>query len=187
MLTFLTISGINDRMNHETKIKSPERTNHRKPNYGLRRMVAIALVGTGFATGMYAVNNHNDRSDRPVKPEAVAMGHVDHLISSLTIEDGARIRKDPFIPDIQSEPNNLVSELDLKDSIKVETDGKAVVATETADGSWFGLPAQELRESLQRVDPDLELELKGDSDGYVWINQQKATPERTDVADDSNQ
>lgn len=169
-------------MSYETKTQSPERTDNKNPNYALRRMIAVALIGTGFATGMYAVNRHDDRSDRPVKPGAVAVGHVDRSISSLTLEDGARIRKDPYVPDIQSEPNNLVSELDLKDSIEVDTDGKAVVASETADGEWYGIPATKLRESLMRVDPDLKLRLKGDSDGYVWVNQQRAEPERNDIA-----
>jgi hypothetical protein len=162
----------------ETKKEAQETTSRNSPNYGLRRLVALALIGAGAASGMYAVNKHNDRSDRPVKPEAVKVGHVDRSITSISLEDGARIRKDPFVPSISSESNNLVDE--LEEPITVETDGKAVVASETPDGNWYGIPA----ESLRRIDPDFKL--KGDSDGYVWVNHQKATPKIVDVADDIN-
>ena len=171
-------------MSQETNKKNPEKS--KQPNFKLRRMAALGLIGaTGLVGGAGIVHAAAGKS-LPLTPSEVAKeydGYVDNSIDSVNIDKGARLRSSPSVSDESGgAPSNLLDQTDM--TMKVEGNKKVIVHYDV-NGEWFGLPAENLKESLKRVDPDLNL--RGDSNGYVWVNEQKALAETSQVVDNPNQ
>jgi len=168
LLTFLTISGINDRMSSEKNTKTPER--NKKPNYTLRRLGALGLIGVTGVVGGAGIVHATAGKSVPKNPSEIAMeygGYVDNGITSITIDKGANLRSDPADGDDDAGMTNLIKT--TNETIRVKADNDITVSQDI-NGTWYGVPA----ESLNRVDPDLKV--KGNSDGYIYVNDQRAIP-----------
>ena len=151
--------------------KTPEKP---KPNYKLRRRAALALIAVAsFTAGVNAGAKENN--PRPVKPDQNTLSRIDPSIESVTIEKGAKLRENPAVTDAEAGLGNILDKADKQIKIKADND---IATSFDVNGEWFGVPA----ESIKRIDPDLKVE--GDSDGYVWINEQKATAKVNHDADD---
>lgn len=191
VLTIIRISGINYNMkkmkSQETKNPSPERQN-KKPNYTLRRWGAV-VVGTAvvFAgvNGLIATAKHSESSEKipknntPQLPNYLSRADIDQNIIALSLAEGARVRSEPAVT---KETNSNILE-EIEKPVEIPAD-EGMVVSHDVNGDWFGFPAEDLKESLKRVDPDLDFDPKADSDGYVWVNEQRATPQYSQPADD---
>jgi hypothetical protein len=165
-------------MNKETNI-TPEKKAH-EPNYPLRQLGALAAVLAIAVSGGNIASAIAHRDDRPVKfPEFNGIGFLDKSILSLTLAKGAKIRSEPFLPSDLDTEDTLLDVLD--EPLEVSLNDGAIVDSMNRDGTFYGIPA----ESLSRYDPNLKIQ--GDSDGTVWVSDQRATPERTKVVDESKQ
>jgi hypothetical protein len=173
LLTFLSISGINEHMSLE---RSPEKTNN-KPNYTVRRMVAVALVGAvGFVGGLELAHGGRSGNRLPETPSQVAQkygGRVDGSVTSLTILKGANIRSGLDQLD-SGDPNNLITT--AKKTFTVETNNDLVV-DQSNNGTVFAVPV----ESLRRIMPDLSV--KDTPDGDIYVSSERAIPHGGDSED----
>jgi hypothetical protein len=176
-------------MSQETNKKNPE--NSKKPNFKLRRIgatvatlaAAATLVAGADTVKNVAAQSHGNTGTKTElitpSPNSIYAGEEDENITSVTISDGARLRSEPVVSDFEEgAPSNVVDTTDSTMKIK---GNKKVLVHYDVNGEWFGVPA----DSLMRVDPDLKL--RGDSDGYVWVNEQKASAETSQVVDNSKQ
>ena len=93
-------------------------------------------------------------------------------ITSVTIQDGARLRENPIVPGQYEDDGTLLTELDRGGVIETPNG----VSTFTDDnGEWYAMSAEEAA-GLATDEDDKEAILK-DDDGKVWVNDDRATPQ----------
>ncbi|MEP7205101.1 MAG: hypothetical protein ABI716_02820 [Candidatus Saccharibacteria bacterium] len=117
-----------------------------------RKLAAIGALATVVLTGC---------SDTPKD-----YGEKNPKVSSVSLDNGARIRNDPFVGS-SPEFDSLIRTVDLNNlanSIDIPTPG-GVYEQRDANGEWYGIPA---------ADFPAGSEMKDDSDGIVWVNDAKA-------------
>lgn len=126
-------------------------------------MLATAAV---LAGGDRILNNSNS---------ANRVGSVDKSIEYVDISVGAHLRSEPFVPqDLNVDPNDLIAT--TKEPIRLKASDNILVTTDI-NGEWDGIP----KKALERVidDPELKKELEHNSAKYIYVNEQKATTERS--------
>lgn len=99
---------------------------------------------------------------------------LDTNISQLVIEDGATVRQDPFVGDVETNTDNRIGTLDIGEMtvLIVDSEDGVYVKENTTNGDWYGVPAA----NLVNVDGT-----ESDEDGIVWVNEQKAYPANSPV------
>jgi hypothetical protein len=141
-------------------MKSTEQINpetQKSPTEREKRIRKLTIGAIGLVLGLATITGATGCVAR-------SMGEVDKHITSVTIETGARLRSDPNVADVNNgDSPNLLATNDTTFTVEANNDIKS-----TNDSDWYGIPA----ESLKRVDPDLDV--SGDKDGVIWVNQQKA-------------
>lgn len=102
---------------------------------------------------------------------------LDTKITCVTIEDGARIRANPFVPGPDQSPNDLLV-IEMKDyksfssspaSFTVQTP-KGVASASDNNGVWYGINRDDFVGALAG---DLAKEF-GEGDELVWVNESKS-------------
>jgi hypothetical protein len=92
-------------------------------------------------------------------------------ITSITVQDGARIREKPIVPGQYEGDDTLLAEVDQGDVI--ETPG-GVKTYEDNNGEWYTIPAKEAAELVtDEEDKEAILAVEGD----VWVNDDRAVPQ----------
>jgi enamine deaminase RidA (YjgF/YER057c/UK114 family) len=117
--------------------------------------VVTALATTAVLAGVALSAEHGGNSS----PET--RGTVDNSIESVTLNPDANIRFDPYVG--EGENNNNALHLGAQITIDVNHDARILDGTK--DGSWVGIPLDEVK----TVIPNIDL---GDKNGVVWINEQ---------------
>lgn len=135
-----------------------------------RRFFVFVIAGL-LAVGLAAC------SSSPSKGYA-----LDKEVSCLVVEDGARFRSAPHVPDRNSS-DNLVLQIELQDhrlfvgaptSFRVNTPDGAAVQSEFHNGSWYGVRRSDLAQALKG---DLREKVETeDGDELVWVNKDRAQP-----------
>lgn len=150
----------------EIRKQTPEKTS-REPNYKLRRLAALGLIGAMGVVGGAGIVHATSGKSIPKTPDEIALqvdGYVNDDITSLSIAEGARIRSQPSVTEDAAGTTNLLDTTNR--AINVKTDNNVVVSHDV-NGDWYTIPTA----SLKRIDPDLHI--KG---AYVSISGQRATP-----------
>lgn len=131
--------------------------------------VALAVATTGV---LISQNPAETGRSHPV----YELGDSNPYISSLTIDEGARLRQDPFVVEDAAGWTNLIGTTDEVVTVNIISgvDKIYVVRNVSGDrtGDWYGITAASLS--------DLELPDYDDSDGILWVNEQKASVEYED-------
>lgn len=176
VLTYINISGIIERMNQELANRT-ETNNTLFTKKVIRSLSAIALSAAVLAgtTGITGCSAQEKSSDPFIEAQYTA----DPDVTSVTIEEGARIRETPGVLEDEY-ANNRIEEAD--EAIDVATDKGITISGDTANGDWYGISVDD----MQQADPDFDIKDDTDGDGTVWVNSQKAHTHKSDETANTN-
>lgn len=134
--------------------------------YNRRRIATITMLGTAALVGIGGIASLNHQSSESLAGN-ISQAEFNTSISSVTLEDGANLRSDPFVQD--KDVSNRLDQLDLgdTDSIVITTED-GVQVSENEDGTWYGIRADDLTEPL-------DIGVENDKDGVVWVNEDSAS------------
>lgn len=139
--------------------KNPENVSERNKKISkITRYVVIAALSGAIIAGATGCTSNAESKD--------PFTRVDPTIESVVISPDARIRSEPFVP-TSYDPNNIIETTDA--TMTIETPGGTVVRDADNNGEWYRIPVDEIK----KVDPNFNK--KGDSDGFVWVNEQRAS------------
>ena len=117
-------------------------------------------------------------SNRHLHDPNVNYGEKDPAVTSLQLQDGARIRTAPTVPNHNSPENDTflstISRADLEEyfsdnTIDILVDG--IYTKQNNNGEWYGFNAEYIEEALPNANVPTHL----DRDGIIWVNEQSAT------------
>lgn len=134
----------------------PTLASHMQEALQSKTLKIAATIGVLAAGTMLALHEQDTTAGTS---EETQVTHLDK-VTSVHLEDGARIRHSPTA---ENEPP--IAELDAPTTIM--TPQGVEMRTEFHNGRWIGVNATDI--------PNFDS--KFDSDGIVWINEQKATTE----------
>lgn len=117
--------------------------------YAVRAVLGLTAVGIA-AGSMFNLSGGNSDPDK-YKP--------DPSLTSVTFEEGANIRYEPFVD------NDMVPIKTLDSAMTFDTPDGAYVTEEFHNGTWIGTKADNI--------PNFDS--AGDRDGVVWVNTQKSS------------
>lgn len=131
--------------------------------YNRRR---IAMLGAAALVGIGGIASLNHQSSESLAGN-ISQAEFNTSISSVTLEDGANLRSDPFVQD--KDVSNRLDQLDLgdTDSIVITTED-GVQVSDSEDGTWYGIKADDLTELL-------DVDVENDKDGIVWVNEDRVS------------
>jgi hypothetical protein len=126
----------------------------------LERLLPVTLL---IALGTTACAGAEEGIDRE--------GKLNPNITSITVQDGARVREEPLVPGQYEGQDTLLAEVDHAGVI--ETPG-GVHTYDDNNGEWYTVPAKEAAKLVtDKEDKEALLAMNGD----VWVNDDRATPE----------
>jgi|GEM_PF-1128581 len=140
---------------------APERDLDQPDRMSLGKRVAVgAALTAALAGGAAALNATEGGSHNPEQ------GDLDTTVTSITLDEDARVRFDPYVghtdvDDTLADVTDTQITIDTPDGVRVKTD--------TANGDWYGVEANQI--------PNFDG--TKDADGIVWVNEQKASVEHT--------
>ena len=160
MLTMRTSERTRNTENHNEPPKRFELTSRGRAVAGLGSAALAAAIAFGSVASLGNQSNE-------VQSGNISQAEFNTTISSVTLEDGANLRSDPFVQD--KDMSNRLDQLDLgdtKDIVITTEDG--VQISEDEDGTWYGIKADNLTELL-------DVDVENDKDGIVWVNEDRAS------------
>lgn len=147
-------------MNQKESYRERTENKNDKLKLSLKRFGATALVIGVLAGGITGC-----KTQAKGESKADFFGKVDPSIESITLEEGARIRSDPYVAD-KEDPSNSLAQIDR--DIVLKAQNQIRVSEDVINGDWYGIPKAEA--SKLTSDPDIA----NDKDGVVWVNSQRA-------------
>lgn len=138
---------------------------NRLPNKMNKLPVTVTLAALG-ALGLNACSDTEPYGD--VLPD----------VSALNVCDGAKVRNEPRVSDPSApEKGRVIGTVDYGDSPKgtcyTIPAGQVRVAQDFNNGDWYGITADDLNDGLGGQIVELE-----GGERIVWINEQRAKPEK---------
>lgn len=151
-----------------------KRTGHKRA-LGILAVVLATTIAGGVAIGCSAgAKAPTGTNIEAGSPSSNKFGEIKKDIVSVSIDDGARLRKDPWIPDEEDGSNIIIKS---KESFTVFTKAGVTIKEDEANGNWYGVPQSDFTESAKNSSIPTEVlnSVKSDKDGLIWISSQKAS------------
>ena len=169
-----------------TESEEPVWMVERKRDLAKKRRIGEAAIGAVAAVLIGVALSHSAKTSEIMNDEERAKNVKKIEVESVVFHDGVNVREEPFID--KSEPNQLASIGEKGESVIVDYDGEGYyyLNENDANGGWYGFGAEELAEKLSKNGEVSVIEaedLKSDSDGVVWLNEQYVTVIRSDEAE----
>ncbi len=146
--------------------------------HGKRAIVITALLGV--TAGAFGVVRHFDNEFR-AGPDTPS-GELVESYTKMKIGSGAIVRSSPYVPPAEIRPTtNQLGSYDFGNASEIAIDtpsGVQVFSNE--DGKWYGFDVDDLKAAPINGDKKKQpVEYDTDKDGRVWINEQKASVDRS--------
>ena len=144
--------------------------------HGKTALIVTALLGV--TAGAIGVSHHLNQEFR-AGPDTPS-GELVESYTKMKIGSGAIVRSSPYVPSAEIGTNQLGS-YDFGNANEVAIDtpsGVQVFSNE--DGKWYGFDVDDLKAAPINGDKKKQpIEYDVDKDGRVWVNEQKASVDRS--------